>query len=148
MGVKVKYDLKDFKRSLMSKINDSIIEELEQRGKFMVDDILARQSWIIQTGTLNSSIGGVVAHKGEIVREFGFKVVKDGSKGAKEGLDYATSIAKASRAEYICVVVAGAYYAPILESKGYNVISATDILIKGQSKDIKNNIINKVNDVE
>lgn len=80
----------------------------------MVREAAPKDSWNDQTGNLRSSIGYVVSHNGEILRQSSFAPVVTGAEGSLKGLHYARQIAS-QHMGYCLVVVAGMHYAEKVE---------------------------------
>ena len=81
------------------------------------------------TWNLRSSIGCSVFVDGELKYEY-FPVLNTGNEGAQKGKDYARELSFGLDG-IVLVVVAGEEYARSVESKGYNVISATEGIAEG-----------------
>lgn len=80
-----------------------------------------------QTGNLSSSIGYCILRDGEIVREGGFNVVKDGASGAAKGKEYLHQLALEHPSGIVLIVVAGMEYSGYVEALGLDVLDSATI---------------------
>lgn len=76
-----------------------------------------RPNYIDDTGVLRGSIGYMIYDHGQLYRQ------DFSGKGSTEGLVAAQTAASKYPNDIVAVVVAGAYYALMVESRGYNVIT-------------------------
>lgn len=74
-------------------------------------------NYIDDTGILRGSIGYMIYDHGQLYRQ------DFSGKGSAEGLVAAQTAASKFPNDIVAVVVAGAYYALMVESRGYNVIT-------------------------
>lgn len=74
-------------------------------------------NYIDDTGILRDSIGYMIYDHGQLYRQ------DFSGKGSTEGLVAAQTAASKFPNDIVAVVVAGAYYALMVESRGYNVIT-------------------------
>lgn len=136
-GLKIEADfnLNDI-NSYIDDVVNGYIKYVEQvyikAGQAMVEDARSRVkgtgsgSFGNITWNLRSSIGCVVYNGSQKVYSY-FPVLSTGQEGSKVGEAYADEIAMmlTENNELTLVVVAGMEYAAAVESKGYNVITAT-----------------------
>lgn len=117
---------------------DSVIASYKKAGVAMVEDARGRTkdlgaadggSFGNITWNLRSSIGCAIFDDGVEVFSY-FPVLATGSEGAARGLDYAKELNEGVEGIQL-IVVAGMDYAAAVESKGYNVLTATSIEAEG-----------------
>lgn len=80
-----------------------------------------------QTGNLSSSIGYCILRDGEIIREGGFEVVKDGAEGAARGREYLRQLAPEHPNGIVLLIVAGMEYSAYVEAMGLDVLDSARI---------------------
>lgn len=99
----------------VKQMTDSIIETLEYIGEKAVTIARDRGNYNNITGNLRSSIGYVVLHDGEPVRQGNQEVYKDGGEGSKVAEELLIRV----RSEYpqgiVLIVCAGMKYASYVE---------------------------------
>lgn len=113
---------------------DSVIEAYIKAGTAMVEDARGRTKDLGASGggsfgnitwNLRSSTGCAVYNDGVKIFSY-FPVLSTGAEGAATGSDYADELSQGIGGIQL-IVVAGMDYAAAVESKGYNVITATSI---------------------
>lgn len=124
------------------RIDKAVLTMLQRVGENFVRNARENANYKDRTGNLRSSKGYVILHNGEqIYQNFG------GAK--KEGIDKAKEVAEESKRKfnsgYVLICVAGMEYAAAVESKGYDVISASSIIAE---QDLKNAILQLKNKIK
>lgn len=146
MGVSVQ---KDSVERLMTRltaaknaVNNAIVDAFASVG----DDVTTQirdgrlSNWNDDTGSLRSSIGYVVARRGEIVRMSGFETVLQGADGSRKGKEKAAQLASEySMFDYILIIIAGEEYAVYVESVENKVVLSSGWLY------IKKELVNVMN---
>ncbi len=90
-------------------------------------------SWFDDTGALRSSIGYVIAYKGQIIQYSDFTTVGNGADGSREGREFAEQIVKTFSNEFVLIVVAGRHYAEYVEAKdNKDVLASTELWARGE----------------
>ncbi|MEG0929900.1 hypothetical protein [Algoriella sp.] len=142
MGIKPNFSNKD-----LDKLNQIIIDDTLQKciraylylGENVVAHAKQSVGFTDQSGNLRSSIGYVLFVNGQVYKEF----YEGQALGTSEGKQFARELAsKAKRAPLVLVFTAGMNYAYSVESRGYNVLTASenytkqvaDIIIKQMMK--------------
>lgn len=138
-------------------------------GPMAVTHAKENGSFTDQTGNLRSSIGYVLAKDGHIIEEGGFSAVQgygentaivrfktksgkevsfhakgksgDGVQGLEEGKRYAEELGQSSGSGYTLIIVAGMNYAEYVETKGYNVLTATESYLESQVNEVIDRIL-------
>lgn len=94
-----------------------------------------RGSYIDRTGNLRSSTGYVVIIDGEILKRGGFEIVTGSEtsqeKGDEIGIELVNRLASEIDGNGL-IVVAGMNYASYVESKGYDVLSSSELYAKSE----------------
>lgn len=123
-------------QSEVKRIQMLTIRALSALGELCITDARDRPqeySWFDHTGNLRSSIGYVIAYKGNIVQYSEFKQIKDGSEGSDTGKKFAEEIAKRISKDYALVVVAGMNYAEFVEAMdNKDVLAHPELFAKAQ----------------
>lgn len=145
MGVTVKVDMGDFKAQFIRNMDEAAIGVLSLVCQMAIDNILEIHDWKNITGNMHSSVGGVVAKKGKVMATFGFNAILDGAEGASKGKAFATELAQQNGSDYCCYVVVGVDYASDVEARGRDIISSTDLWVRGMADQISKDIINQMN---
>ncbi|MGV0828293.1 hypothetical protein ACTS9C_05265 [Empedobacter brevis] len=142
MGIKPNFSTSD-----LDKLNQKIIENTMEKcikaylylGENVVSHAKQSVGFMDQTGNLRSSIGYILFVNGLVYREF----YEGKAVGTSEGKQFARELAsKARKAPIVLVFTAGMNYAYSVESRGYNVLAASenytkqvaDIIIKQMMK--------------
>jgi len=142
MGIKPNFSNKD-----LDKLNQKIIDDTLQKcikaylylGENVVSHAKEKVGFTDQTGNLRSSIGYVLFVNGQVYKEF----YEGKAVGTSEGKQFARELAsRAKKAKLVLVFTAGMNYAYSVESRGYNVLAASenytkqvaDIIIKQMMK--------------
>ncbi|WP_312554891.1 hypothetical protein [Empedobacter brevis] len=126
MGIKPNFSTSD-----LDKLNQKIIENTMQKcikaylylGENVVSHAKQSVGFMDQTGNLRSSIGYILFVNGQVYREF----YEGKAVGTSEGKQFARElVSKARKAPIVLVFTAGMNYAYSVESKGYNVLAASE----------------------
>lgn len=142
-ALKIKADfnmraISDYMDKEIKRYIDSVKQAYIKAGTAMVEDARSRTkdlgaadggSFGNITWNLRSSIGCAVYIDGVNVYRY-FPVLSTGAEGAQRGSDYADELNEGVEGLQL-IVVAGMDYAAAVESKGYNVITATSIAAEG-----------------
>lgn len=99
----------------VKQMTDSIIETLEYIGEKAVTIARDRGNYNNITGNLRSSIGYVVLHDGEPVRQGNQEVYKDGGEGSKVAEELLTRVSSEYPQGIVLIVCAGMKYASYVE---------------------------------
>jgi 3-oxoacyl-ACP reductase-like protein len=105
-----------------------LINMLIYVGKACVNEARDNGGYTDQTGNLKSSIGFMVLNDGLVIQKGGFKLVKKGSKGKKEGAEYISQLVSQHNTGLVLLVVAGMNYASYVESMNLNVVTSGELL--------------------
>jgi hypothetical protein len=106
------------------RIDEAIILTLKRTGEQFVKNARDDGGYTDRTGNLRSSIGYIIMKDGQKLSE-DFRTVKGGKEGvaaAKRVIDESVS---QFRSGYVLIGVAGMDYAAAVESRGYDVITAS-----------------------
>jgi hypothetical protein len=135
MAIKFNGNLDDIFGNIYKKFQKQIIPAvIEQLEAVCIDTVAeARRldTYTDRTGNLRSSIGFVIYHDGQKVKESFINKAGpeakegDGQKGADKGASIANAAAQSWPTGIVAVIVAGMDYALFVESKGYDVITGT-----------------------
>lgn len=126
MGIKPNFSNKD-----LDKLNQIIIDDTLQKcikaylvlGESVVSHAKQSVGFTDRSGNLRSSIGYVLFVNGQVYKEF----YEGKAVGTSEGKQFACELAsKARKAPIVLVFTAGMNYAYSVESKGYNVLAASE----------------------
>lgn len=126
MGIKPNFSNKD-----LDKLNQFIIDDTLQKcikaylylGENVVAHAKQSVGFMDQTGNLRSSIGYVLFVNGQVYKEF----YEGRALGTSEGKQFARELAsRAKKAQLVLVFTAGMNYAYSVESRGYNVLAASE----------------------
>ncbi|MFV0232769.1 hypothetical protein OBK30_06850 [Empedobacter falsenii] len=126
MGIRPNFSSKDLDK-LNQKIIDDTLKKCIQAYLYLGENVVshAKQSvgFMDQTGNLRSSIGYVLFVNGQVYKEY----YEGKAVGTSEGKQFARELAsKARKAPIVLVFTAGMNYAYSVESKGYNVLAASE----------------------
>lgn len=105
----------------------SIYRVLMRVGEECVNYARTNGGYLDQTGNLRSSIGYAVVDNGKIISSKGFEQIREGVEGAKTGKDFLNEIIAKHGTGISLIVVAGMNYAAYVESRGYDVISGSEL---------------------
>lgn len=141
MPIKANQDtIKAFNREmsrLSGEVSSLTFRALSYLGELCVAKVRDRSgqdSWYDITGNLRSSVGYVIARDGVILASEGFRQVKDGSGGVKEGRELAEELARAHGSGYALVVVAGMSYAEYVEAMdNKDVLASAELWAKAEA---------------
>ena len=112
-------------------LENEIIDRLQFIGETFVNNARANGEYTDRTGNLRSSIGYVILKNGEIIQEsFEGKT----AEGNATGLKVATESSKKFKQGIVLIVVAGMDYAGYVESKSYDVLTASSITAETELK--------------
>lgn len=151
MGIKANFSMGDIQQQNQQFV-DAVLITIEKVLRRSIIEVVKTakntDTYTDRTNNLRSSIGYVLYKDGQKVsasfEKAGEGMDSDGSVGAKEGLDYAESVANNFSSGYVVVLVAGMDYAAYVEAKGYDVITGAslnlDSEIKRQFEDAKDAI--------
>ncbi|WP_353166688.1 hypothetical protein [Empedobacter brevis] len=126
MGIKPNFSTSD-----LDKLNQFIVDDTLQKcikaylylGENVVSHAKQSVGFMDQTGNLRSSIGYILFVNGLVYREF----YEGKAVGTSEGKQFARELAsKARKAPIVLVFTAGMNYAYSVESRGYNVLAASE----------------------
>jgi hypothetical protein len=116
------------------RIEKAIVLRLSFVGEAFVKSAREDGNYKDHTGNLRSSIGYVILKNGQQLHDNFLSVGgKDGIEKAKKALENAK--AKFPGKGYVLICVAGMEYAAAVESKGYNVITASSLVAEKDLKD-------------
>ncbi|VDH16109.1 Uncharacterised protein [Algoriella xinjiangensis] len=126
MGISPNFTNKDFDK-LNQKIIDDTLKKCIQAYLILGESVISHAKDSVgftdQSGNLRSSIGYVLFVNGQVYREF----YEGKAVGTSEGKQFARELAsKAKRAPIVLVFTAGMNYAYSVESRGYNVLAASE----------------------
>lgn len=117
----------------VDRIELAILRRFKIAGEEAVNYARSINTYKDRTGNLRSSIGYVIFRNGIRVFASDFNKVRDGAKGQSEGEDLANKVARGlSNKGMVLVVVAGMKYAFHVETKGYDVITGSEIRTKAR----------------
>ena len=124
-------------QSSKDNIRKAIILQLQSLGMRCVAEARRKGSYKDQTGNLRSSIGYVIADKGNIIGSSDFGVVKKGLQGSTDGCSFAQQIAASYPSDLVLIVVAGMNYAVHVQHKGYDVLASAETLARDLVRKMK-----------
>ncbi|MCA4782347.1 hypothetical protein IF125_08720 [Empedobacter stercoris] len=129
MGIRPNFSSKDldkYHKKIEKQVFEKAIRGYLYLGEAFVTHAKNNVEFMDQTGNLRSSIGYVLFVNGQVYKE-AYTLHKKGNEGIKEGPETAKRIASTLRNNKIVLVLtAGMNYALYVESKGYNVLTATE----------------------
>ena len=136
MGIEVKTNI----NALMKKTGGDVekvaseiaIAKLKYLGDAFVKDARdeAVGNYTDRTVNLRSSIGYVVLHDGDVIKEYFKKDKGKGEKGVEEARKLATLLAGQNSRGYVLICLAGMEYALYVELQDYNVISGSEVAVR------------------
>lgn len=125
-------EVTDYLNKRLAAIDNRALELLSYVGERVLNQArnwqMQAHPFIDDTGNLRSSIGYVIVKDGRIVRSSDFSIVKDGDKGAKDGKQFARSLAQKYNTGIVLIVVAGMNYASYVKKRGYDVLDSSELL--------------------
>jgi hypothetical protein len=133
MATKGSFDIGKFKRKLEKTFNVDVIEDIIEAIYLGATDIIKaaknNDTYKDQTNQLRSSLGFVLYHNGQKVRQYFEATSRNaegtgGDVGVQKGLATAEAVAQQHNEGICCVLVAGANYALAVEAKGYDVMTS------------------------
>lgn len=117
---------KDSMQKLLSRLDaqkeafeTATVDALSQTGEYVSEQIRNGNlsNWNDDSGSLRSSVGYAVAHRGQIVRMSDFTAVLNGAEGSRKGRELVKEIASEySTFDYVLILVAGEDYAVYVEA--------------------------------
>ena len=131
---KPKSTIEQMAAKIVANLERAIEYNLRVIGEKCINEARSAGSYLDQTGNLRSSVGYVIVRDGEIISKSTFPVVKNGSEGSKEGLQYAKSLAAEAPKGYCLIVVAGMKYARYVEARGRNVLQTSEQLAQAEAE--------------
>lgn len=144
MGLKPNFnnrDLQRMQREIENQVFQKAVRGFKYLGEIFVSHAKENVGFTDQTGNLKSSIGYVLFVNGQIHKET-YELHKKGYEGLKKGPEIAKEIYSTLRRNPIVLVfVAGMNYALSVESKGYNVLTATENETKIHAKNMFRNFM-------
>lgn len=117
-------------KKLQGDIVGKIIKTLAYIGETCVKYAREKGSYQDQTGNLRSSIGYAILVDGKKVSVAGFEEVKTGNMGIETGIYFLNELAKQFNRGIVLIVVAGMDYAAAVESRGYDVLTGSELTAK------------------
>lgn len=126
--ITTKTEIESYALGVVLKNERKLINMLIYVGKACVNEARDNGGYTDQTGNLKSSIGFMVLNDGLVIHKGGFKQVKQGSKGKKEGSEYIDQIVSQHNNGLVLLVVAGMNYASYVESMNLNVVTSGELL--------------------
>lgn len=134
-------DLEAMIRGRLEKIERVIIAYLNQIGENFVRNARQNATFKDRTGNLRNSIGFIIVKDGQILGEFfedealaAAGIVAEKGVGAATGKVLAATMAADLPPGFGLIVVAGMEYAAAVESKGYDVLTASSLLAEDELK--------------
>ena len=133
MATKTNFNIGKFKASLEKTfkvdVREDIIEDLYLGMLDIVTAAKNNDTYKDQTNLLRSSLGFVIYSDGQKVRQYFEATAKNadgqgGAAGVQKGLETAERVAQDHPDGIVGVIVAGADYALVVESKGYDVMTS------------------------
>ena len=112
----------------IKRIEYALVYNLQYVGERCVNAARKSKSYLDQTGNLRSSVGYVISVDGNVVNSSDFDTVKNGENGAKEGYEYACSLASQFPQGICLIVVAGMNYAAYVSATGRDVLDSAELL--------------------
>lgn len=112
----------------LKRMKESVYNVLRRVGEECIKYARVHGGYIDQTGNLRSSIGYVIIDNGRVISASGFKKVKNGSEGAITGQQFIDELIKSYSSGICLIVVAGMNYAAYVETRGYDVITGSELL--------------------
>ena len=117
----------EYVRRRLEKAEERLIEGLVEIADETCETASRSHKYQDQTGNLSSSIGYCILRDGEIIREGGFRIVKNGAEGAARGREYLHQLAQEHKEGIVLLIVAGMEYAGYVEARGFDVLDSAEI---------------------
>lgn len=117
----------EYVRRRLEKAEERLIEGLVEIADVTCETASHSHKYQDQTGNLSSSIGYCILRDGEIIREGGFRIVKNGAEGAARGREYLHQLAQEHKEGIVLLIVAGMEYAGYVEARGFDVLDSAEI---------------------
>ena len=108
----------------VERIEKSIIETLVYLGELCVTEARTGYTYVPRTGNLLSSVGYHIIKDGVFVKGSNF----NGGFGGQTGQSFIESLYSMHSKGIVLIVVAGMNYAGFVESKGFNVLTSSEML--------------------
>lgn len=145
MGIKItpKFNFNDVRRMIaarVARVENTIYERLVMTGEEFVKLARENADFTDRTGNLRGSIGYAIFKNGEEVNS---NFTSD-SLGAEAANRVITDVSANFPKGYVLIVVAGMEYAAAVESKGYDVLSNSSIIVEATLKEAFKRIKSKV----
>ncbi len=160
LTIKAKFtaaDVAKIMKERVSKIENAILTTLQYVGESFVKNARENGTYTDRTGNLRSSIGYVILKdghqlydnfqkslKGKRKKEKGAEAIIDGETGKARAAEVAKEIAAQHPKGFVLIVVAGMDYAAAVESKNYDVLTASSITAANDLKKSLEDISNKI----
>jgi hypothetical protein len=112
-----------------NRIGAAVVMRLKFAGETFVTNARLNGSYNDITGNLRSSVGYIVATKGELIVE-NYQKVKSGSKGIEKAKAFVEKILKKYQHDYVLIAFAGENYAAHVEARGRDVITGSCLQLK------------------
>jgi hypothetical protein len=139
VGLYPKFTREKIIRGLTMKLNnlmEALIMQAEYIGETFVTLARDNGAYTDRTGNLRNSIGYLIMLDGKVVRDnFQRASQKAGEDGVKTGRAVAERVAKQFPKGIVLICVAGMNYAAAVESKGFDVITSSELECVGYLKD-------------
>lgn len=126
MGLKANFTIKDIEKRVLKfiqTVEKQIIKRLQYLGEQCVIHAIENRQYTDQSSNLKASTGYMVFKDGIAIHE-GYKYEGDGTEIGKS---LAKRVASKYNNGFLLVVTAGMNYAVHVESKGRNVLTATEL---------------------
>lgn len=144
VSVRAKFTPSDIARLLKAKkeiIEEAILGRLKFVGEKFIRNARTNGNYKDQTGNLRSSIGYVILKDGKQIFT-NFRGKKEA--GQLKAIEVANEAAEEFKRGFVLIVVAGMEYAASVESKSYDVLTASSLLaeqdLKAAIEELKNKI--------
>ena len=137
MGLKPEFNLGEIRAKFhkyTEKVESILLMNLSYLGELSVIEARNNGRYKNITNNLRSSIGYLIVKDGSVVKKLGFNrhgLAEYNMQGAEKGESLALKLAaEQPKNSYSLIVVAGMNYAVYVESKGYNVLTSSEELVR------------------
>lgn len=141
MGIRANFnnnDLNKLQQQIIDEVFQKSIKAFQYIGEMLIAHARTNVGFMDQTGNLRSSIGYVLFVNGQVYKE----AYSGSAEGVKAGKDIAKEIkATIQREPIVLVCTAGMNYALLVESRGYNVLTATENYAQSVVKSLLNQLM-------
>lgn len=141
MGIRANFnnnDLNKLQQQIIDEVFQKSIKAFQYIGEMLIAHARTNVGFMDQTGNLRSSIGYVLFVNGQVYKE----AYSGSAEGVKAGKDIAKEIkATIQRESIVLVCTAGMNYALLVESRGYNVLTATENYAQSVVKSLLNQLM-------